>query len=70
MKRLGVVSWFSDPKGFGFIIDEAEGFDVYVHYSQVRRQGFLTLSPGERVSYILKDEDGACKAEEVDILPA
>jgi CspA family cold shock protein len=68
MKRNGLVSWFSDPKGYGFITDEAEGFDVFVHYSQIRRKGFLTLAPGERVRYELKDQDAARKAEEVEIL--
>lgn len=68
MKREGVVSWFNEPKGFGFIAD-AEGFDVYVHYSQVRREGFRTLAPGERVRYLLAEENGARKAEDVEILP-
>ncbi len=67
MSSKGVVSWFNDQKGFGFIINE-EGQDVYVHYSEVNRDGFKTLEVGEKVIFELVDEGSAPKAMSVRII--
>ena len=45
----GIVKWFNEKKGFGFI-EQEEGQDVFVHYSSINQPGFKTLSEGERVS--------------------
>lgn len=47
----GIVKWFSDKKGFGFIEQEEGGGDVFVHHSAIQMEGFRTLSEGDRVSY-------------------
>lgn len=67
MSSKGVVSWFNDIKGFGFIVDET-GQDIYVHYTEVIRDGFKTLSIGEKVIYEIIDEDTAPKAISVRII--
>ncbi|WP_319761419.1 cold shock domain-containing protein [Maridesulfovibrio sp.] len=67
MSLKGVVSWFNDIKGFGFIIDES-GRDIYVHYSEVLRDGFKTLNVGEKVVFEVIDEDTAPKATDVRII--
>ncbi|SMF07589.1 cold-shock protein [Desulfovibrio gilichinskyi] len=67
MSSKGIVSWFNEQKGFGFIIDEA-GRDVYVHYSEVIRDGFKTLNVGEKVVFELIDDSLAPKAASVRIL--
>jgi len=46
----GIVKWFSDKKGFGFI-EQEEGPDVFVHHSGINASGFKTLSEGDRVSF-------------------
>ena len=46
----GVVKWFSEKKGYGFI-QQDEGPDVFVHFSQIQGSGFKSLSEGERVSF-------------------
>jgi cold shock protein len=46
----GVVKWFNDKKGFGFIEQEG-GADVFVHYSAISGSGFKTLSEGDRVTF-------------------
>ena len=46
----GLVKWFNDPKGFGFIVDEA-GRDVFAHYAVIEGDGFKSLADGETVLY-------------------
>ena len=67
MSSKGIVSWFNEQKGFGFITDES-GRDVYVHYSEVIRDGFKTLNVGEKVVFELVDDSLAPKAASVRIL--
>ncbi|HMM39046.1 MAG TPA: cold shock domain-containing protein [Desulfovibrio sp.] len=64
MRQNGVVSWFDERKGFGFITD-SEGRDVFVHYSEIVREGFQTLEEGERVSFELASGGEARKAQNV-----
>ena len=46
----GVVKWFSEKKGYGFIMQD-EGPDVFVHYSNIQGSVFKSLKEGERVSF-------------------
>jgi len=50
----GVVKWFNDAKGFGFI-EHTSGKDVFVHYSVIEADGFKTLKDGEEVEYEIKE---------------
>ena len=50
----GVVKWFNDAKGFGFI-EHSSGKDVFVHYSVIESDGFKTLKDGEPVEYEIKE---------------
>jgi len=60
----GEVSWFNEQKGFGFITD-ADGKDIFVHYTEIVRDGFQTLEPGEQVSFEIVDEETGPKAVDV-----
>lgn len=64
MRKQGEVSWFNEQKGFGFITGD-DGVDVFVHYTEIIRDGFQTLEQGERVTYTLTDEEVGPKATEV-----
>jgi CspA family cold shock protein len=46
----GIVKWFSDQKGFGFIERDGEK-DVFVHHSAISGSGFKTLAEGDRVTF-------------------
>ena len=46
----GTVKWFNDAKGFGFI-QQDNGADVFVHFSQIQGDGFKSLADGVRVSF-------------------
>ena len=46
----GIVKWFNDSKGFGFIEQEDGGKDVFVHFSVIQGSGRKTLQEGQRVT--------------------
>ncbi len=46
----GVVKWFNDKKGFGFI-EQENGEDVFVHFSAIQGDGFKSLAEGQQVSF-------------------
>ena len=46
----GIVKWFNDSKGFGFI-EQEDGADVFVHFSAIQSDGFKSLSEGDRVTF-------------------
>lgn len=66
VRRQGEVTWFNEQKGFGFITSD-EGLELFVHYTEISRDGFQTLKPGERVSFEVSDPDRAPKAVNVRI---
>ena len=47
----GTVKWFNSSKGYGFIEQEGEGPDVFVHHSGINAEGFKTLNEGDRVTF-------------------
>ncbi len=46
----GCVKWFSDQKGYGFIVTKEQG-DIFVHYTAIIGEGFRSLSEGDRVAF-------------------
>ena len=46
----GIVKWFNDSKGFGFI-EQEDGPDVFVHHSAIQASGFRSLNEGDRVTF-------------------
>jgi CspA family cold shock protein len=52
--ETGVVKWFNDAKGFGFIAADGGGEDLFAHFSEVRVEGFKSLKENQRVSFEVK----------------
>ena len=47
----GTVKWFNKEKGFGFITNEGNGEDVFVHFSGIASEGFKSLEDGQKVQF-------------------
>jgi len=63
-RNTGVVKWFNESKGFGFIEQEG-GQDVFVHYSAISGSGFKTLAEGQQVEFDVKDGQKGPQADNV-----
>lgn len=50
-QKTGIVKWFNDAKGFGFIAQDDGGPDVYIHFTAIQKDGFRSLSEGDEVEY-------------------
>jgi CspA family cold shock protein len=64
----GIVKWFNDDKGFGFITPDEGGKDLFVHHTGINSNGFRTLAEGAKVSYDAEAGDKGPKAVNVTIL--
>jgi CspA family cold shock protein len=65
----GTVKWFNDPKGYGFIVPDDGGDDVYVHHSRIETEGFRTLKKGDRVRFMVTVGRKFREASNVELIP-
>ena len=61
----GTVKWFNEAKGFGFI-EQDNGPDVFVHFSQIMAEGFKTLAEGDRVRFDVTEGQKGPQASNVE----
>jgi CspA family cold shock protein len=64
----GIVKWFSDQKGYGFIEQEDGGPDLFVHHSGINTSGFKTLHEGDRVTYDIEQGQKGPSAVNVTVV--
>ena len=60
----GIVKWFNDRKGYGFISQE-DGNDVFVHFSSIDAPGYKTLAEGDNVDFDIEESDRGPEAKNV-----
>jgi cold shock protein len=63
----GIVKWFNDRKGYGFIQQE-NGEDIFVHYSSIDMAGYKSLAEGEQVTFEVEEGDRGPVAKNVQKL--
>lgn len=63
----GIVKWFNDSKGYGFIARE-EGRDLFVHHSGINATGFKSLNEGDRVSFDIEEGPKGPAAVNVSVI--
>ncbi|MDD5327359.1 MAG: cold-shock protein [Phycisphaerae bacterium] len=57
----GIVKWFNETKGFGFISPEGGGNDLFVHHSEIKSTGYANLDEGQQVEFeIGEGKKGPC----------
>ena len=57
----GIVKWFNDSKGYGFICPDGGGDDLFVHHTEIQADGFKSLKEGQAVEYeIGEGKKGPC----------
>lgn len=64
----GKVKWFNDLKGYGFITSDRDSQDLYVHHSEIKKNGYKTLKVGEKVEFEVAESPEGLKATNVVLL--
>ena len=67
MRKTGTVKWFNQAKGFGFILPDDGGADVFVHVSALAKVGVQTLGEGQRCTFELAQDRGKTMAAELQL---
>jgi CspA family cold shock protein len=68
MAEKGLVRWFNNKKGYGFIQKESDGKDIFVHYSAITMEGYKTLKTNDKVTFdVVQGEKGPQAANVVGI---
>jgi CspA family cold shock protein len=65
----GIIKWFDNKKGFGFIAPEAGGQDIFIHFSAIEGDGFKTLQEGDKVEFEVAQSGKGLRAEKVTKVP-
>ena len=66
-REKGIVKWFNNEKGFGFI-EREDGPDVFVHFKAIKGDGYRTLTEGQRVEFTVTQGQKGLQAEDVVVV--
>jgi len=64
----GIVKWFNDAKGFGFITPDDKGADLFAHYTQIKSEGFKSLKENARVKFDVVNGAKGLQASNIEVL--
>ncbi len=67
MEHTGIVKWFNERRGYGFI-ERVKGPDVFVHHSAIQMDGYRTLEPGTEVEFEVEDSPEGPQARRVSLV--
>jgi CspA family cold shock protein len=65
MAEKGLVRWFNNKKGYGFLQKESDGKDIFVHYSAITMEGYKTLKTNDKVTFDVVDGEKGPQAANV-----
>ena len=63
--QQGKVKWFNNSKGFGFIVSEEGGDDIFAHFSQIQMEGYKTLKPDQLVKFEVVEGKNGKQAQNI-----
>jgi CspA family cold shock protein len=61
----GIVKWFNNKKGYGFIQPQGGGEDIFVHYSSIEMDGYRSLNDGDKVDFEVSNGPKGLQARKV-----
>ncbi|UTA49586.1 cold shock domain-containing protein CspD [Simiduia sp. 21SJ11W-1] len=61
----GTVKWFNNAKGYGFILPDSGGEDLFAHYSAIQMDGYRTLKAGQQVTFDVVEGDKGLHATNI-----
>jgi CspA family cold shock protein len=65
---LGIVKWFSNARGYGFIAPDGEDEDVFAHFSVIDMNGYKTLKSGQRVEFDVAETTKGLQATSIRLV--
>ncbi|MDF2530325.1 MAG: hypothetical protein K0Q57_1205 [Gammaproteobacteria bacterium] len=66
-RKIGTVKWFNSSKGFGFIQQDG-GDDIFVHYKNIRGEGYRSLEEGQKVEFGVIQGQKGLQADDVVVV--
>tara|TARA_R110002072_G_scaffold72744_3_gene173697 strand:+ start:246 stop:455 length:210 start_codon:yes stop_codon:yes gene_type:complete len=68
MAQTGSVKWFNATKGYGFVVPDNGGSDVFVHISAVEAAGLRSLNDGQKIEFEIQENRGKQSAGDIKLI--
>jgi len=67
-RYVGTVKWFNATKGYGFIGRDGDSPDVFVHFSEIKMDGYKRLNEGQKVEFSIEEGSRGAQATDVKVI--